>query len=128
MGALAFQQASYDASKRKGIDLLFTSSFNSVSDPLEPALFSYLKGQPYNYTDYDDTETAKLLERATRTFDGTERAKIVIEAQRRWEAENLNIPLVAANTVTFLNKRLAGVVTSFAYWSMPKMAFIGAAE
>ncbi|MEU9448895.1 ABC transporter substrate-binding protein [Streptomyces sp. NPDC048277] len=127
MGALAFQQAGYDASKRKGIDLMFGSSFNSVSDPLEPAQFAYLPGSPYNYVNYHDAATAKLLDEAASTFDSAKRAEIVIKAQQRWEAANLTIPLVATDTVTFLNKRLAGAVTSFAYWSMPNMAFIGSA-
>ncbi|MFG2937822.1 ABC transporter substrate-binding protein [Streptomyces sp. NPDC048282] len=125
MGALAFQQAGYDASKRKGIDLVFGANFNSVADPLEPALFSYIPGSPYNYVDYSDATTSKLLSEALATFDGAKRAQIFIEAQKRMEAANTTIPLVAANTVTFLNKRLTGAVTSFAYWSTPNMAFIG---
>ncbi|MFG2943397.1 ABC transporter substrate-binding protein [Streptomyces sp. NPDC048282] len=125
VGALAFQQAGYDASKRKGMDLMFGSSFNSVADPLEPALFSYLPGSPYNYLNYSDATTGKLLTDAVATFDGTKRAAIVIKAQKRWEAANMTVPLIATSTVTFLNKRLTGAVTSFAYWSMPNMAFIG---
>lgn len=127
MGALAYQQAGYEAAKRTGMDYMFGSSFNSVADPLEPALFSYLPDSPYNYTGYQDATTAKLLAQAASTFDAAKRAELVIQAQRRWEAENDTVPLVATDTVTFLNKRLAGAVTSFAYWSMPNMAFIGSA-
>ncbi|MFG2965873.1 ABC transporter substrate-binding protein [Streptomyces sp. NPDC048288] len=128
MGALAYQQAGYDASKRTGVDYLFGSSFNSVADPLEPALFNYLPNSPYNYTDYKDAQTTALLKEAVRTFDAAKRAELVIRAQDRWEAVNGTVPLVATDTVTFLNKRLAGAITSFAYWSMPNMAFIGSAK
>ncbi|MFF5085003.1 ABC transporter substrate-binding protein [Actinoplanes sp. NPDC000266] len=128
MGSLAFSQANYDASKRKDIDLLLGASFNSVADPLEPLLFEFLPGSPYNYTGHNDKELIQKLNQAAATFDDTERAKLLIEAQPLWEKANTLVPLVSSNTVTFLNKRLAGAVTSFAYWSMPNMAFVGSAS
>lgn len=128
MEALAYEQAQYDATKRQGIDFMLGSSFNSVADPLEPALFDFTPGAPYNYIDYNDAETAKLLNEALGTFDGAARADLIIEAQKRWEKVNGTVPVVATHTVTFLNNRLAGAVTSFAYWVMPQMAFVGAAS
>jgi peptide/nickel transport system substrate-binding protein len=38
------------------------------------------------------------------------------------------IPLVSNHNTTFINNRLTGAPTSFAYWSMPQMAYIGAAQ
>jgi peptide/nickel transport system substrate-binding protein len=35
---------------------------------------------------------------------------------------------VSTNTATFINNRLTGAITSFAYWSTPQMAYIGAAR
>jgi len=128
MEALAYEQAGYDATKRQGIDFLLGSTFNAVTDPLEPAMFDFVPGAPYNYTGYDDAETTKLLNEALGTFDGAARADLIIKAQQRWEKENQVVPLIATHTVTFLNNRLSGAVTSFAYWDMPQMAFVGAAN
>lgn len=128
MGALAFQQAGYDASKREGIDFIYRTNFNSIADPLEPLLFYFVPNSFYNYSGYSDPEVTDILSQARAEFDGSTRADLVIEAQRRYEAENLVVPVVALNTVTFLNNRLAGAVTSFAYWSTPNMATIGSAN
>src|SRR6185503_19764282 len=79
--ALVFDQAGYDAGKRKGLDLILGSSFNAAQDPLEPLGFDFLPGQPYNYTNYDNSEVTKLLNEARQTFDGAERARKVVAAQ-----------------------------------------------
>ncbi|MDP4502546.1 ABC transporter substrate-binding protein [Nonomuraea turcica] len=124
---LAFDQAAYDATKREGIDLLLSSSFNVAQDPLEPMGFNLLPGQPYNYTDYDNAEVTKLLTEARQTFDPVKRAKLIIAVQEISEPDSALIPLIENSTITFLNHRLTGAITSFAYWSMPQMAFIGTA-
>jgi peptide/nickel transport system substrate-binding protein len=125
---LVYGQAGYDPSARVGLDLYLSSSFNAVADPLEPLGFVLLPGQPYNYTEYDDVEVTRLLTEARGEFDPEVRAGLVLEAQAIYEETAGGIPLVALNTATFLNDRLTGAVTSFAYWSMPQMAYIGAAE
>ncbi|WP_206789636.1 ABC transporter substrate-binding protein [Amycolatopsis sp. MtRt-6] len=124
---LVFDQAGYDAGKRQGIDLMLQSSFNGAQDPLEPLGFVYLPGATYNYLNYNDPQVTTLLDEARQTFDGAERAKKVIAAQAIYEPFSAAIPLVGTNTVTFLNNRLTGAVTTFAYFSMPQMAYVGAA-
>lgn len=124
---LVYAQAGYDASKRKGLDLLYSSSFNSRQEPLEPLGFDLLPGEAYNYTDYDNPEVTKLLNDARSTFDVDEQARLIVQAQEIYEPDSSIIPLVSTNTATFVNNRLTGAVTSFAYWSMPQMAYIGAA-
>ncbi|MBG0817813.1 ABC transporter substrate-binding protein [Planomonospora sp. ID82291] len=128
MQPLVFDQAGYDATKRKGIDLLYGASFNSSQNPLEPLGFGLLPGQPYNYTDFDDPQVTKLLNDARSSFDARERAKLIVQAQEIYEPVTGTIPLVSTNTATFINHRLTGAITSFAYWSTPQMAFIGAAR
>jgi peptide/nickel transport system substrate-binding protein len=127
MQPLEYSQAQYDPDKRKGVDLLLNSSFNGVQDPLEPLGFVYLPEAFYNYVNYNDPAVTQLLTDAQGTFDEKERSKLVVQAQERYEAASVSIPLLSTNTVTFMNKRLTGAVTSFAYWSMPSMAVIGAA-
>jgi len=123
---LVFVQAGYDSTKRKGIDLLMTTNFNGTQNPLEPMGFTYLPDQPYNYTEYNNPEVIKLLSEARNTLDGDAQARLVIEAQVPIEEDSSNIPIVSTNTVTYLANDLTGAVTSFAYWSMPQMAFVGA--
>jgi len=122
---LVFAQAGYDASKRAGIDLMIQENFNGSADPLEPLGFSYLPGQPYNYTEFDDPEVTQLLTEGRQTFDSTERAQMVVDALEVIEADSATIPVVFLNTTTFLNDEYTGAVTSFAYWSSPALARIG---
>lgn len=123
---LVFSQASYDASQRTGLDMMIQTNFNGVADPLEPIGFDYLPGQPYNYLNYDDAETTKLFNQARSEFDAKKRAELIVKIQDRYEAESGTISIVSTNTVTALNNEYTGAITSFAYWSMPSMAFIGA--
>lgn len=122
---LVFAEAGYDSSKRQGIDLMIQENFNGSADPLEPLGFSYLPGQPYNYTEFDDPEVTRLLTEGRKTFDATERAQMVVNALEIIEADSATIPVVFMNTTTFLKNEYTGAVTSFAYWSSPALAFIG---
>jgi len=126
MQPLVFSQAGYDASKRAGVDMMIQTNFNGTADPLEPIGFDYLPGQAYNYTNYDDPTTTDLINQARQTFDADERAKLIVKIQERYEADAATIPVVSTNTVTFLNDAYTGAVTSFAYWSMPAFAYVGA--
>ncbi|MFF8632392.1 ABC transporter substrate-binding protein [Streptomyces werraensis] len=124
---LIYAQAGYDAGKRKGIDLLLSSNFSAAPDPLETIGFQYLPDEVYNYTGYDDPQFTKLFHEARSTFDAEQRATKITQAQELFEKANATIPLVSTNTTTFLNNRLTGAITSFAYWSTPQMAFVGGA-
>lgn len=126
MQALEFTQAGYDAAKRVGLDLLLQSSFNGTQDPVEQIGFTYLPDAFYNYVAFDDAMVTQNITAIRQSFDVQERAKLFVEAQEIYEANNSNIPLVSIYTTSFLNKDYTGLVTSFAYWSMPSMALIGA--
>lgn len=127
---LDFAQAGYDAETRSrlGLDLMLSASFNVAHEPLEPIGFTYLPDSFYNYTGFNDDRATQLIVEARETLDDDERAQKTIELQSIYEANSGLIPLVNTNTVTFLNNRLGGAVTSFAYLSMPSMAFIGSTE
>ncbi|ROR46533.1 ABC transporter substrate-binding protein [Kitasatospora cineracea] len=128
MQPLVYAQASYDATKRQGIDLLYSSSFNSRQEPLEPLGFDLIPEQAYNYTNFNVPEVTELLTGARSSFDAKERAAMIVKAQEIYEPLNGVISLVSNNAATFVNNRLTGAVTSFAYWSMPQMAYLGAAK
>lgn len=125
MQPLVYDQATYDESRRKGIDLIYSSSFNSRQNPLEPLRYDLLPGEAYNYTDFDNAEVVRMMDEARASFDPKERAELVVEMQKLYEPETSTIALVSTNTALFLNNDLTGAITSFAYWSMPQMAYIG---
>ncbi|GAB3616602.1 ABC transporter substrate-binding protein [Okibacterium endophyticum] len=128
MQPLAFAEAQYDAEKREGIHLFVGTSFNAVQDPIEPLGFSYLPDGAYNTSGFEDADVSRLLIEARATFDPEERAEMIIEAQSIYERASANIPLLNLHSVTFLNKKFAGAVTSFAYLIMPSLAYVGSAE
>lgn len=128
MQPLIFDQAAYDASQRPGVDLLYGASFNSLQDPLETLTFDLLPDQPYNYTLYDNPEVVRLLAQARGEADPKRSAELIVQAQQIYETETAAIPLVSNHEAMFINNRLTGAPTSFAYWSMPQMAYIGEAQ
>ena len=126
MQALEYTQAGYDATKRVGIDLMLQSSFNGTQDPVEPIGFIYLPDAFYNYLAFNDATVTNNINQIRQTFDVQQRAKLFVDAQAVYEQKNAIIPLLNTYTVSFLKKDYTGAVTSFAYWSMPSMALIGA--
>lgn len=124
---LDFAAAAYDAETRQrlGIDLVIGGSFNATQEPLEPMGFTVLPGAPYNAAEFEDARVTELVTTALQTFDDDERAEMTIEAMNIVEEDGFAIPLVSTNTVTFLTNELTGAITSFAYLSMPSMAYIG---
>ncbi|WP_315770762.1 ABC transporter substrate-binding protein [Rhodococcoides kroppenstedtii] len=128
MQPLIFAQAQYDPSARVGVDLILSTSFNSGQNPLEPLGFDLLPGESYNYTNFDNPEVTRLLSEARASDDLTKQTELILEAQKIYEPDSSVISLVNTYTTTFVNKRLTGAVTSFAYWSMPQMAYIGSAS
>ncbi|WP_059063730.1 ABC transporter substrate-binding protein [Leucobacter sp. G161] len=124
---LVAAQAAFDPTAREGLDLLLRSSFNSSQSPIEPLFFAMLPGQAYNTSEFDNDEVTRLLYEARAEFDPRKQAELLVQAQDIYESENPTIPVVELRTRTFLNNALTGAVTSFAYWGMPQMAYIGSA-
>ena len=125
---LDYAAAGYDPTKRTGIDMILGSSFNGVQDPLEPTGFEYLPGAFYNYTNFDNAEVTSLINKSLASFDAQQRADYWVQIQKLTEAESILIPIVSTNTVTFVNNRLGGAVTSFAYLTMPALTSVGSAK
>lgn len=124
---LDFAAASYDVETRErlGIDMIIGTSFNATQEPLEPMGFTVLPGAAYNSAEFEDDRVTELVTTALQTFDDDERAEMTLEAMEIVEEASFTIPLVSTNTVTFLTNDLTGAITSFAYLSMPSMAYIG---
>ena len=108
-------------------DLIMTTSFNGVPDPVEQIGFYVLKSSPYNYTGYDDPAVNSALAEAKATLDPAKRAELLIGAQKRYEAAYEFTSILQKNEVSFVNKRLTGATTSLEYLFTPSLARIGAA-
>lgn len=122
---IQYSTASSDASARQGIDLLLATNFNQVPDPLEFMGLSMAPGGAYNYANFDGTQAMTLLNQAQSTLDPKARAELVLKAQDLYEQQRPSTSLVNTNEVSFLNNRLGGAITSFAYMFMPSMAYLG---
>ncbi len=125
---LDYAAAGYDPTKRTGIDMILGSSFNGVQDPMEPTGFDYLPGAFYNYTNFDNAEVTSLINKSLASFDAQQRADYWVQIQKLTEAKSILIPIVSTNTVTFINNRLGGAVTSFAYLTMPALTSVGSSK
>lgn len=123
--AIQYSNASYQASARKGLDLMLAYNFNQVADPLEFMGLVMQPGGVYNYTNFDGKQAVALLDRARGTFDATARARLVVQAQNLYEPVRADTSLVNANEISFLNSKLTGATTSFAYMFRPSLAYIG---
>jgi peptide/nickel transport system substrate-binding protein len=125
--AIQYSNATVYAKDRQGLDLLLVVGFNIADDPLEPLGFELVPGSPYNYGGYDNPAVTKLLTQARGVYDPGKRAQLVLRAQSIYEKDWPAATLLNIDEISYLNKRLSGMVTSFAYMSIPSLAAIGAA-
>jgi peptide/nickel transport system substrate-binding protein len=125
MQPVQYSTATSQASGRQGLDLMLATNFNQVPDPLEFMGLNMTPGGAYNYADFDGTQAMQYLNQAQETADPKARAELVVDAQSLYEQARGSTSLVTVNEVSFLNNRLGGAVTSFAYLFMPSLAYIG---
>lgn len=124
---MEFEQAAVDPAKRDGIDLILGGGFNAAPAPLELMSFLALPGSFYNYTGYDNAEVTSAITKARATTDPVEQARLLIAAQTILEQDYSTVALAQLGEIAFVNKRLGGAVTSFAYLNMPSFASLGSA-
>ena len=113
---------------REGLDTILVVSFNGVPNPIELIQFNVLPGSFYNYTGYDNPEVTELVNTAWQSSDQVEQATALTAAQAIYEEEYISMALVQLSEIMFLNNRLSGATTSFAYLFSPSIAGIGSAE
>lgn len=128
MQPLAFSNAFFVASYRKGIDMLIDEGYLDVPDPLDYLGLWFPKGALFDYTGYDNATVNKNLAAAQQTYDGTARARLITAAQAIYMADKIVIPLVNPAEALFLNKSVTGAPASFAYIYEPCLAKLGAAH
>ena len=124
----AFSSAFFDPEARKGMDLLLTQGFLDVPDPIDYLGLFVNKESLFNYTGHDDPEVTKLVGEARSTFDDSQRAQLVTQAQVKYEDAHFFVPILSLHELLFLNSKVTGAPASFAYIFEPSLATVGSAE
>ena len=114
----------FDQKLRDKYDAFLNVQFTMVADPLEELLF-VTKSSPYNYGQYDNPEFNNLFNAALGTADPTARAHAVVKALTAVDQDLPWVPIVSMPVRTFLNNKLTGIPTSWAFMFTPWAASVG---
>jgi peptide/nickel transport system substrate-binding protein len=128
MQPLAFSNAFFVPSYRKGIDMLVDEGYLDVPDPLDYLGLWFPKGALFDYTNYNNATVNSDLAKAIETYDPVARAKLITAAQAIYMRDLIVIPVVNPDNGLYLNKRITGAPASFAYIYEPCLAALGAAK
>ncbi|MFD4244562.1 ABC transporter substrate-binding protein [Streptomyces sp. NPDC058525] len=115
----------YDPSVRKGLDLILTFGYVAMPDPASYVAEMVTPGGIFNWTNYDNPDVTRLLGQARTSTDPAASAKAYAEAQALFTPTVPVVYLAATHERMFMNKRISGAPTSFAYMGMPWAAYIG---
>lgn len=123
-----FSEALVNPGARRGIDLLMSASFGAAADPVEQLEYMVLTRAFYNYTGYSDAQVDELLGRARAELDPAERTRLLVQAQSIYEPVQNATTVVTQNEILYLNAKLGGATTTFAYLFQPSLAKIGSKD
>ena len=109
------------------VDAFATSNYGDYADPSALYKSMAVKGGSQNFSGWTNPEVTAALEAARGEKDDVKRAEYVIKAQQIITDELVWFPLVAANNVLIMNKKVTGAPATFVYMFGPWAAYIGAA-
>ncbi|MFI9766463.1 ABC transporter substrate-binding protein [Streptomyces sp. NPDC052415] len=115
----------YDPSVRKGLDLVLTFGYVGMPDPASYVAEMVNPRGIFNWTNYDNPEVTRLLDRARTSSDPVASATAYGEAQALFTPTVPAVFLATTHERMFMNKRLSGAPASFAYMGMPWAAHLG---
>lgn len=115
----------YDPSVRKGLDLVLTFGYVTMPDPASYVAEMVNPRGLFNWTNYENPDATRLLAKARASTDPAASAKAYGEAQALFTATIPAVYLATTHERMFMNKRLSGAPTSFAYMGMPWAAYLG---
>lgn len=115
----------YDPSVRKGLDLILTFGYVTMPDPASYVAESLTPRGIFNWTGYDNPEVTRLLDRARTSSDPAASAEAYADAQALFTPTTPTVFLATTHERMFMNKRISGAPTSFAYMGMPWAAYLG---
>ncbi|MEU3463997.1 ABC transporter substrate-binding protein [Streptomyces sp. NPDC006733] len=115
----------YDPSVREGLDLILTFGYVAMPDPASYVAESVTPGGIFNWTNYDNPEVTRLLAQARTSSDPAASAQAYVAAQALFTPATPVIYLATTHERMFMNQRVSGAPTSFAYLGMPWAAYLG---
>ncbi|MGW0535120.1 ABC transporter substrate-binding protein [Streptomyces sp. NPDC003032] len=115
----------YDPSVREDLDLVLTFGYVGMPDPASYVAEMVTPRGIFNWTDYRNADVSRLLDRARTSFDPAKSAKAYAEAQALFTPTVPVVHLATTHERMFMNERISGAPTSFAYMSMPWAAHLG---
>ncbi|SMF36292.1 ABC transporter substrate-binding protein [Streptomyces sp. Amel2xC10] len=118
----------YDPSARKDLDLILTFGYVTLPDPASYVAESVTPRGIFNWTGYNHPEVTRLLDRARTSSDPAASAKAYAEAQALFTPTTPTVFLASTHERMFMNKRISGAPSSFAYMGMPWAAYLGGTE
>ncbi|WP_455355292.1 ABC transporter substrate-binding protein [Streptomyces sp. SYSU K217416] len=115
----------YDPSVRKGLDLVLTFGYVTMPDPASYVAESVTPRGIFNWTNYNNPDVTRLLDQARTSSDPAASAKAYAEAQALFTPTTPAVFLATTHERMYMNKRISGAPTSFAYMGMPWAAYLG---
>ncbi|MFF8610488.1 ABC transporter substrate-binding protein [Streptomyces sp. NPDC015346] len=115
----------YDPSLRQDIDLVLTFGYVGMPDPASYVAEMVTPRGLFNWTNYHNAEVTRLLTAARTSADPAASAQAYAEAQALFTPTVPALFLATTHERMFMNKRISGAPTSFAYMGMPWAAHLG---
>ncbi|MFN8155896.1 MAG: ABC transporter substrate-binding protein [Candidatus Nanopelagicales bacterium] len=109
------------------VDAFATSNYGDYADPSALYKSMAVKGGSQNFSGWTNPEVTAALEAARGEKDDVKRAEDVIKAQKIITDELVWFPMVAANNVLIMNKKVTGAPATFVYMFGPWAAYLGGA-
>ena len=128
LGSSQFANAYYEPSARAGLNLLGGGFpiYLDTPDYLDYVNWVMLPKALFNYLNYHNPTVISLLEKDQQTFNPTQKAQYLTEAQSIYTRDVVEIPLVYPYEVSFMNNAVTGAPTSGSYLMSPWAAMLGA--
>lgn len=125
MSGADFTSLYTDQALRKSVDMFADDWYISKADP---AGFydNALTGSNNNWVGFSSPEYDKVVNEALRTTDDAARAKLLVEAERRFTADAVWLSLVQVPNVLITSAKLTGAPASMANVAYPWLADLGA--
>lgn len=115
----------YDPTVRKDLDLVLTFGYVTMPDPASYVAEMVTPRGIFNWTGYRNAEVTEQLTRARTSADPATSADAYAEAQKLFTPTVPVVYLATTHERMFMNKRVSGAPTSFAYMGMPWAAHLG---
>jgi peptide/nickel transport system substrate-binding protein len=109
------------------VDAFATSNYGDYADP--SALYKSMAyaGGSQNFSGWTNPEVTAAMDAARGEKDDTKRAQDMVKAQQIITDQLVWFPMVAANNVLIMNKKITGAPASFVYMFGPWAAYLGGA-